>query len=167
MILTVSGFVGACVVVALVLSALFILRRRLLVVTVAGTSMMPTLAEGDRLWAWRGTRRLKVGDIVVISTGELARRVGAALIVKRVVALGGDPVPERLLGARPEFHARARVPKGSLLVLGDGPVSFDSRNLGYIDRAQATAVVLRTVARRTAGIATDLAATPDPSGRQD
>ncbi|WP_051450178.1 S26 family signal peptidase [Actinospica robiniae] len=123
-------------------------RRRLLVVTVSGESMLPTLAEGDRFLARRGTGRLAVGDIVVIEPGDLAPLIGRGLMVKRVAALAGDPVPVRLHGTRGEFDPSARVPEGEMIVLGDGVRSFDSRNYGFFDRQGAVAVLFARMPRR-------------------
>src|SRR5262245_21067214 len=73
------------------------LRRRLLLVTVQGRSMEPTLAEGDRVLVRRRLpARIRRSDVVVLRRPPGAVVVdvaGAAeLLVKRVVALGGDPV---------------------------------------------------------------------------
>jgi nickel-type superoxide dismutase maturation protease len=64
--------------------------RRLARVQVEGTSMMPTLAHGDRLVVIRGARP-RCGDIVALKDpGEPTR-----LLVKRVVALAPSGVEVR------------------------------------------------------------------------
>lgn len=90
---------------ALLAAALSALRR----VEVRGPSMRPTLEEGDRLLV-AGTRRLRVGDLVVL------REPGGdgLLVVKRLAALEGAEV----------------------VVRGDNPgQSRDSRAYGPVPRA--------------------------------
>lgn len=124
--------VAAAVVVAGVLA---VWARRFERVTVAGTSMVPTLLPGDRLLVWRGLgrragreggRRLagcRAGDLVVVrgqGAGGVAPGQGAgglgpghepAPVVKRVVAVGS----------------------GGVTVAGDNPAaSTDSRDYGAV-----------------------------------
>ena len=61
--------------------------RRILRVEVEGMSMYPTLAPGERLLVHR-TRRVRVGDVVVIIDPELATRT----LIKRVAGVVGDAV---------------------------------------------------------------------------
>lgn len=114
-----------------------VLRRRLLVVTVRGPSMLPTFGDGDRLLVRRnGTRAVHKHALIVLAyDGEPAREI----MVKRVAAGPGDavpndmPVPDRL------------VPPGRLLVIGDNAAaSADSRRAGYY----ATSSVVGAVVRR-------------------
>ncbi|TDD60290.1 hypothetical protein E1263_11765 [Kribbella antibiotica] len=154
------------VVVTLVLATagLVAASRRLALVRVAGQSMTPTLADGDRLLAWRRSGPLRVGDIVVLeapypvgvvphaaagklhpppwqtgpaSPGELDRR----WIVKRVVALPGDVVPPEGAGC---LTAGTVVPPGCLLVVGDNPdQSYDSRHVGFVPAERVLGLVIR------------------------
>lgn len=79
-------------------------------VEVAGTSMAPALAPGDRLVVRRRPRRLAVGALVVVADPRDPGR----LVVKRVAALGA----------------------GGVTVLGDNPAaSTDSRTFGPLPRA--------------------------------
>jgi signal peptidase I len=111
-------------------------RRRWLIVTVRGTSMMPTLGDGQRLIVRRACgdqARLRVGDIVVFTAPEHERfhpMPGAHYLVKRVAALG-DASGEHLSSDR-------------VVVLGDNlPASQDSRHFGPVDRRSIIGIALR------------------------
>lgn len=126
--------------------ALLVLRRRLAVVVVAGISMEPAFHASDRLLVRRaGLSRLRVGDVVVFSRpsrygGEELLPVEEKLMVKRVAALPGDPVPDSVL----PVAARPRVAEGRLVVLGDNPAaSYDSRQFGFLSADLLLGVVLR------------------------
>jgi len=132
-------------VVVLGLAWLLTLRRRLLVVTVHGVSMEPTYVAGDRLLVRRSRlERVRTGQIVVVQGGP--GKPGdptAGRLVKRAVAVPGDPVPPHIPVADPV------VPPGNLLVLGDNPArSNDSRRLGYIPADALIGVVLRPIGQR-------------------
>lgn len=110
--------------------AAWFVRRRLLVVTVRGPSMRPTFTPGDRLLLNRaGT--VAAGSVVVL-------RLGEELIVKRVAAVAGEPVPAGI-----PVPDRI-VPPGRLVVLGDNPArSHDSRTLGYLPVTALVGVLRR------------------------
>lgn len=139
------------------------LRRRYLIVTVLGPSMLPTYADGDRVLVRRRSGRpLCVGDVVVV---DLPHRLGAVVpgpvagagrvraapaappagppatserVVKRVGAIPGDPVPPGVAAPGPD------VPAGSVVLLGDNPAeSADSRQYGYVPADRVIGVVLR------------------------
>lgn len=144
---------SGCVFAAAVASSL---RRRLLIVTVSGTSMEPTLRDGDRVLVRRKpVEKVRRGEIVVMAVewagGTRAGQLGECR-VKRVAALPGDAVPEdvvRILGLEPG----ATVPAGGLVLLGDNAgESFDSRQGGFFRADRLVGVVLREVnrARRAA-----------------
>ena len=118
------------VVPVLVLAVVSALRRRLMVVRVTGHSMEPTFADGDRLLVRRQRRAPGRHDVVVFRTPSAASKDlrHLDLLVKRVVAVAGEPVPTDL---RPRVNDRV-VPPGHLLVRGDNPESFDSRQFGYV-----------------------------------
>jgi signal peptidase I len=133
---------------ALGLVGLWLTRARLLIVYVYGTSMRPTLAEGDRLLVRRTTvDRLKAGMIVVLAIpADPDPHAEPQLMVKRVAALPGDavpagvPVPDRI------------VPPGRLVALGDNPAqSSDSRAAGYFRASDVVGIVLRSFRRSTWG----------------
>lgn len=119
---------------------LLVLRSRLLVVTVHGVSMEPTYSAGDRLLVRRSRlARVRAGQVVVVRVaGAAPGDPTGGRMVKRVVALPGDPVPPRIP------VSDAVVPVGRLVVLGDNLArSNDSRRLGYIPADALIGVVLR------------------------
>jgi len=123
-----------------------LLRTRLLAVTVTGPSMEPALHDGDRVLVRRGPRRVARGDVVVLEPPSGARDEGLTregLIIKRIAAGPGDPVPALMA-------ERLDVPSGHYLVLGDNqPVSLDSRRFGYVPRTLLTGRVIRPLPRHT------------------
>jgi len=135
---TVAAGVGLAAATAGVI-ALAALRRRWVVVTVEGESMAPTYADGDRVLVRRvGADAVRAGQVVVVERPEVRR-----CVIKRAVAVPGDPVPvDRvpLLGSGPE----RRVPEGMLVLLGDNAEdSYDSRRAGYFPAARLVGVVAR------------------------
>lgn len=126
----------AALVAAAASVAIWRLRRDWAVVTVEGPSMEPTFHHGDRV-AVRRTPRFSVssGDVVVIGqphagpTRHYSRpRIldGRRLVIKRVAAVSGEPVPDGIP------VSDAVVPEGKLVLLGDNAAaSFDSRAVGY------------------------------------
>ncbi|MEV4114613.1 S26 family signal peptidase [Nonomuraea sp. NPDC049695] len=128
-------------------TAALVARRRYVVVTVNGTSMAPTLSDGDRVLVRR--RRLdqvSKGDVVVLEPPlDPAGKIlpgppgtdGRHWNIKRAVALPGDPVPPEVDGSVD------RVPAGSLVVYGDNPHSVDSRQRGFFAGDRLLGVALR------------------------
>ncbi|GAA2591207.1 S26 family signal peptidase [Dactylosporangium fulvum] len=112
-----------------------LVRRRLLVVTVAGDSMSPSYGDGDVLLAVQ-RRRFAVGDVVVFRN-PLHPNAGLEKLVKRLVAVAGDPVPAEIRSAA----GCDVVPPGKVAVRGDNVDSVDSRRLGLIPAADVQAVV--------------------------
>ena len=139
---------GACGL-ALAVLAVVVLRRRVVVVSVNGPSMAPTLRHGDRVRVRRTPGETPArGDIVVVSEpgpcrpGAPAGASDPSLVVKRVVAVAGDAEPAFLpdWARRPEGVVRA----GELIVLGDNPESsWDSRQFGAVRAERVLGVVLR------------------------
>jgi signal peptidase I len=130
------------VVVAAVagLAGLGALRRTLTMVTVAGTSMTPTLADGQRVLAVR-CRRYRTGDVIVFrAPGPPVVAGDPAWRVKRIAAVGHEPVPPWLS----DWVTVARVPAGAVVVSGDNARSQDSRQLGFVP--------VRSIAGRVAGV---------------
>jgi signal peptidase I len=133
--------VALAIVAALtVLTYGWVWRRRVLLVTVDGPSMLPTYKSGDRLLV----RRVRIGAIrrgsvvVAVKPGPAAPDGQRELIVKRAAAVPGDPVPSGI-----PVDGRV-VPDGRLVLLGDNPVgSYDSRVVGYFD--SAVGVVVRRI----------------------
>lgn len=134
--------VSAALAVAVALA-----RRRWFIVRVVGHSMSPTYADGARLLFRRaGSDEFSTTDCVafvppgfgVPATADATR---PQLLVKRVAAIAGDPVP-------PAFRVAARVadavvPPGCLVVSGDNPASLDSRHFGYLPTVNVVGVAVR------------------------
>lgn len=112
----------------------FAARSWLLVVRVRGTSMEPTLHPDDRTLAVRvrPSRPPRAGEVVVCRRPELVG--GGRLIVKRVAAVAGDPLPNGRPGDR--------VPTGRVFVVGDNSMSTDSRHFGPLPQRDVVARVL-------------------------
>jgi len=118
--------------------------RRFVVATVRGLSMVPTFRHGDRVLA-RRRGAISVGDVVVV---EPPAAGGSKLLIKRVFAVPGDPVPGELFPALMDVAERV-VPPGRLVLLGDNePLSDDSRRLGYFEVDRVLGVVLRKLPGR-------------------
>ena len=110
-----------------------------------GVSMEPTYTAGDRLVVRRTTLAgVRRGAVVVLAAPAGAPATDPPLLVKRAVAVPGDPVP----GGIPV--PEATVPAGRLVVLGDNAGrSADSRVRGLIPATDVVGVVGVVVRRRT------------------
>lgn len=133
------------------LALLLTVRRRFVAVEVRGVSMLPTYAPGDRVLVRRvAARGLSRGQVVVFEaagpegwpTGPLPPPHAATWSIKRLAALPGDPVPAGVLRAVAAEEG-ATVPEGSLVVVGDGTDSADSRIWGYLPADRVLGVVVR------------------------
>lgn len=134
-------------VVATVAAVLAIVWTRLAVVRIWGVSMTPTLKPGDRvLLIRRKGSRVRTGQIVVFqgitrdtwSRDVLPSPARERWTVKRVAAVAGEPVP----AAMAESPGTV-VPPGRLVVLGDGALSRDSRDWGYLPTDRVLGIVVR------------------------
>jgi signal peptidase I len=119
-------------------------RRLLIVITVDGPSMEPTLRSGEQVLI-RRTHRLRRGQVVIMRLpAKSGRPPDPQLLLKRVVAVSGDHLPDGW--ASPDLHGigGSRVPPGCYVVLGDNqPVSTDSRYFGLVPRDLVVGVMLR------------------------
>lgn len=162
--------------VLLALGGIFLrLRRRLLIVTVEGSSMAPTYRDGDRLLArrCRPDEVPRPGDAVVVdlpptalvpgsapTTGVPATGSGSGAASGLNHALATATTPEvsgRMIkrvaavsGSRVPGDmsmAERRVPAGKIVLRGDNPtVSIDSRHYGYVSVEHCVGTVLRRMA---------------------
>jgi len=147
----ITGAVVGALVVTAVAGGAWWRRHTFLVTTVAGRSMLPTYTDGDRLIVRRvGLAMVRRGDVVLLADDDLPprpTRSAAArrdppgeLILKRAVAVPGDPVP-----AGVPVPDRI-VPPGRLIVLGDNAdASHDSRTAGYYAAEALVGVVVRAM----------------------
>ena len=124
-------FTVIAVLAALAATGWFVARRRLLVIDVVGDSMSPTYASGDRLLV-RRTRRVRTGDVVIALHQQDDRRdartgpLTTTWLVKRLVALPGDAVPESVTAAT---GGQRSVPTGMRRPARRGP---GQRGLAYV-----------------------------------
>ena len=139
----VAGCSGPALLLSLAVLVSALAGRRLVMVTVRGHSMEPTFREGDRVLV-RRDRAPEPGQVVVIGQprhrrstepltqdGEASEATAGFWIIKRVVAVPGDPVPRDRIPALADVP-EDRVPPGRLVLLGDNPqASIDSRQTGY------------------------------------
>jgi type IV secretory pathway protease TraF len=102
--------------------------------------MAPTYHDGDRLLVRRGERPPARGAVVVFRIPAEVGRTELDWLVKRVVAVPGDPVPPDVRGAA---GGALVVPPGRLVVRGDNPRSVDSRRFGFIPVADVLGVAAR------------------------
>ncbi|GGW40040.1 S26 family signal peptidase [Streptomyces lucensis JCM 4490] len=145
-----AAVLGVLGVLAVVGACLLWVRRRTVVITVRGVSMRPTLEAGDVLIGRRvRAARLRAGQVVVVEKPDPDARFSSwswpdrrgHLMIKRLAALPGDPVPAAAAGRL----GSGPVPPGSVVVLGDNAEeSVDSRQIGYFPVERVVGVALRT-----------------------
>jgi len=128
----------AALALLIVIGTLLILRQY----SVTGSSMEPTLAEGDKIY-YTSFQNVSYGDIVIFDTGD-----SYGLVVKRVIGLPGDTIQISADGAvvrnlvlleEPYMQADAfqnsgvesvTVQDGMVFLIGDNRAeSIDSRDV--------------------------------------
>jgi len=115
-------------------AAVGIARLALLVIRVDGTSMLPTFRPGDAvLTLRRGIRpTVRRGDIVVCRRPDSTPGPRSYLI-KRVVAVAGDPIPDDYDPPPGTGSAVGTIIAADrVYVRGDNDRSYDSRAFGPI-----------------------------------
>lgn len=100
-----------CISCAVVLCAVLVISIALPVMKIHGSSMMPTLSQGDVIAALRGDD-LSAGDLV-------AFEYGSKILVKRVIACAGDLVEIQEDGRVLVNQQEIAEPYVSLLAYGD------------------------------------------------
>ena len=132
----------------------FLVRRRLAVVEVAGPSMQPALSSGDRVLVRRARMsELRSGLVVVVERPRPGGGWAGAppswppgqreWLIKRVAALPGDRRPADVPppGSDPDD---AVVPRGMFVVLGDNAAwSHDSRVIGCVPAERLLGIMIR------------------------
>ena len=112
----------------------------ILIVTVRGRSMQPTL-EPNQIWFCHGfNKQWKRGDVVLLRSPTNPD----VLFVKRIIAMEGDIlISKRIYNARlPSFPSSFWVPKGYAWVEGDNAsTSNDSSAFGPVPLASIVAHV--------------------------
>ena len=143
-------------VLCFALVALFavILRRKYLVISVVGFSMVPTLQPGDRVLVRRARlTSLRSGMIIVLRDWPEDFRAERApewlvspmsWLVKRLAAVPGDPVPEV---ARTACGNARVVPPGMMVVLSDNGGGRDSVQWGFASADQVIGHVAVSLSR--------------------
>ncbi len=154
---------GSAPAIAVILAVLMV-RRRFIVVRVSGRSMSPGLLPGDRVLVRCGSGLpVRAGAIVVFPQpatvcrpgddhrDAASARTGGELVIKRVAAVPGDPVPGPV---RQAVGGATVVPAGMFVALGDNTRSMDSRTWGFLPAGQVVGTVTRQLSRaRAAGSA--------------
>lgn len=127
------------------------LRRRYVIVTIDGASMMPTYRPGDRVLVRRtSVRAIQPGQVVVAGWPRTPGLdpVGVASLdgkwlIKRVAAIPGTPVPRQQVPALRGVPDPV-VPEDRLVLLGDNAaMSHDSRQCGYFSAEDVLGVAVR------------------------
>ncbi|WP_421119659.1 signal peptidase I [Aquihabitans daechungensis] len=155
----------AAVLATMVVAAMVVVTYVAQIASVPSESMAPTLSTGDRVLVAKAVGAPEPPDVVVFER-PASLDEGPTLLVKRVVAIGGQSVavrdgrvfvdgralPEPYLPAGVETEEPCgpkgvvEVPAGALFVLGDNrPDSFDSRCFGPIRLEQLVGTVVRGV----------------------
>lgn len=132
-------------------------------ITVDSGSMEPTIADGSLVWLDKASPRLsavRAGELVVFHEPEVGERRNGRILLKRVVAAGGQtvsvldgqlyvdgtPAVEPYVDPRTidgTYFGKVTVPPGGLFVLGDNrETSIDSRDFGPIPASEVLGVVL-------------------------
>ena len=150
-----EALISAALVLVLIFSFFF------RIIQVDGRSMVPTLANGDKLIVWGAGYQPRRGDVVIVDSYTTYGKP----LVKRVIAAGGDTVDINYSTGTVEVNGEVlqedyiaeptylgydvvfpyTVPEGQLFVMGDNRnESLDSRStyIGCIDERDILGKVL-------------------------
>lgn len=121
--------------------------------TVNGRSMNPTIQDGERLLYNPFVGKINRGDICIVNVNE-------KLLIKRVIAIGGDHLTISIYGSvaingewqdEPYINPQETdgqsidiiIPNGELWIMGDNRGhSTDSRNFGTVELGDVLGVVI-------------------------
>lgn len=138
----------------------------LIVVTVDGESMVPTLEPGDRILILRtrSSTCVQKGRVVLIdpmhtvnSPFKLSRQAKLQPVIKRVVALEGEklkiPFTSQIMQEGDGSEQRVwNIPQGHIFVRGDNEEhSIDSRLWGPLPLYVVRGIMLMKLSRKTSG----------------
>lgn len=153
-------------------SSLLLIRACLIVITVRGQSMSPTLEDGDRVLALRPLwpRRVQKGDIVLFGQTGLAEAAGDLPLsqhIKRVVALADEKYLSSLLPLWYSEHVTAgdqayiwQIPPNHIFVCGDNrEQSIDSRSWGPLPLRNMRGIVVKKLAPSPVSLSAHVAIT--------
>ena len=142
-----EALISAALVLVLVFSFFF------RIIQVDGSSMVPTLVNGDKLIVWGAGYTPQRGDVVIVDSYTSYGKP----LVKRVIAKGGDTISIDYATGAVEVNGKVleedyiaeptylgydvefpyTVPEGTVFVMGDNRVvSADSRVVGPFSRSQ-------------------------------
>jgi signal peptidase I len=153
--------VAGCAVAAAA-GALLWVRHTYLLVTIQGASMEPTYHAGEQVVVRRKPpRQVRRSEVAVLLDLESVRgnwpdEVGLRVrkrsvlgqltwpcMIKRVVAVPGDPLPREQVPALRDAP-ESFVPPGKVVLLGDNAAaSYDSREHGYFSAENLVGTVVR------------------------
>lgn len=148
---------------------LFLIRSYLVVVTLSGQSMYPTLQHGDRVLAIRRwpVRWVRRGQVVLVwpwlpSDTRLRSLQEVEIYIKRVVAVAGDSITTSITDLYPDMRqeqvvshdANGRrewvIPASHIFVRGDNLLGgYDSLTWGPIPVHTVLAVILMKLSSST------------------
>ncbi|HLW00312.1 MAG TPA: signal peptidase I [Ktedonobacterales bacterium] len=149
-------FVPGGVLLLLCFGVLLLVRTCLLVITVQGQSMAPTLHHGDRVLAIRPLRQrwVQKGQVVLFRqsfSGEAPDDLPLSLHIKRVVALAGEAYRSSIHPTEYSAHVFQeeqaylwQVPRDHIFVCGDNrEQSIDSRSWGPLPLRNVRGIVVK------------------------
>lgn len=136
------AFTSFGVSLLLILAFVIFFQQNFKAVVVSGPSMLPTLKNGERLWASKAywlIGAIRKNDIVVVKDDG-----PTGYIIKRVVYLPGDEVEWRLAPKTVRLaDGPFIVPPERVYILGDNrSVSEDSRAFGPIEMSRIVGKVV-------------------------